>query len=163
LLWPALSPRSTQTVSAAPFEVTRKVLILQTHFSVDTGLPTGWLPKFARRALFRALQSSTGRYGLSRSTENESVRGRWYKEFESESTFRNREKSLWSSWDNRRSFWIQKEYLLETIRSIGFDVVMEQYDGLGPNIADAMLHGEYKTASRGTFIGVKTKEGGILK
>jgi hypothetical protein len=40
---------------------------------------------------------------------------------------------------------------------------MEQYDGLGPNIADAMLHGEYKTASRGTFIGLKTKEGGILK
>jgi SAM-dependent methyltransferase len=137
-------------------DVTKKLLILQTHFSVNTGLPTGALPKFARRALFRVLKSSAGRYGLSRSTENESVRGRWYKEFESESEFRDRENIRSSSWDNRRSFWIQRECLLDTIQAIGFDMVMEQYDGLGPGIAKAMLDGAYRTDSRGTFIGLKT-------
>jgi hypothetical protein len=137
-------------------ENTRKLLILQTHFSVGSGVPTGSLPKVMRRALYRFLKSSAGRYGLSRSTENESVRGRWYKEFESESTFRDRENIHWSSWDNRRSFWIQREYLIETIQEVGFDLVMEQFDGLGPNIADTMLHGSYSTDSRGTFIGLKT-------
>ena len=60
------------------------------------------------------------------------------------------------SWDNRRSFWIQREYLLQAIHDVGFDLVMEQFDSLGPNIAENMLGGYYKTNSRGTFIGIKT-------
>jgi hypothetical protein len=34
---------------------------------------------------------------------------------------------------------------------------MEQFDGLGLQIADSMLHGFYRTEHRGTFIGVKTR------
>ena len=46
--------------------------------------------------------------------------------------------------------------MLEAIQAVGFDVVLEQYDSLGPGIADAMLQGLYRTDSRGTFIGLKT-------
>jgi len=35
---------------------------------------------------------------------------------------------------------------------------MEQFDSLGPNIAENMLGGYYKAESRGTFIGTKTGE-----
>jgi hypothetical protein len=61
----------------------------------------------------------------------------------------------WASWDNRRSFWIQREYLLQAIRDAGFDAVMEQFDCMAPHIADSMLH-EYKSHGRGMFIGIKT-------
>jgi hypothetical protein len=39
---------------------------------------------------------------------------------------------------------------------VGFDLVLEQFDGLGANIVDTMLHGYYRTHGRGTFIGIKT-------
>jgi hypothetical protein len=119
-------------------EVTRRLLILQTHFSTEAEL------------------ISTTKYKLSQVSENESLPGRWYTEFADDEAFHNRENARWSSWGNRRSFWIQREYLLQTIQDVGFDLVMEQYDSLGPNIADAMLRGYYKTDSRGTFIGIKT-------
>ena len=35
---------------------------------------------------------------------------------------------------------------------------MEQFDSLGPNIAENMLGGYYKAESRGTFIGIKTEK-----
>jgi hypothetical protein len=59
-----------------------------------------------------------------------------------------------------------REYLLQLIQDIGFDLVLEQFDGLDPyirksdglptSIAEAMLRGYYRTDTRGTFIGVKT-------
>jgi hypothetical protein len=63
----------------------------------------------------------------------------------------------WASWDNRQSFWVQREYLLQAIRDVGFDLVMEQFDSLGPQIAENMLRGFYHTDRRGTFIGIKTQ------
>ncbi len=137
-------------------EITGKLLILQTHFADGTGGGTDWLPRLMRRALNPILRTSASRYALSRPVRNESLRGRWYTEFASDARFRDREKLKSSSWNNRRSFWIQREYLLEAIQAVGFDVVLEQYDSLGPGIADAMLQGLYKTDSRGTFIGLKT-------
>jgi hypothetical protein len=120
--------------------VTKKLLILQTHFAPDT----------------KSDGIAIANYKLSKLTENEGLSGRWYTEFSSENDFDNREFAKWSSWDNRQSFWIQREYLLQTIYNIGFDLVMEQYDGLEPNIAENMLSGSYNVHSRGTFIGIKT-------
>lgn len=119
-------------------EVTRKLLILHTHFATE------------------AETTSTTKYKLSRIDKNESLPGRWYTEFADDKAFQNRENARWSSWGNRRSFWIQREYLLQTIQEVGFDLVLEQYDWLGPNIADACLRGYYATDSRGMFIGLKT-------
>ncbi len=117
-------------------EVTNRLLILQTHFSVD--------------------EPGDDKFQLSPITEHEALRGRWYTEFPTDADFNNRENIKWASWDNRRSFWIQREYLLQAIQDAGFDLVMEQFDSLGQNIADAMMSGYYKTDRRGTFIGIKT-------
>lgn len=122
-----------ETLSA----VTRKLLILQTHFSAGA--------------------AATNESRPSKPAENEGLPGHWYAEFRNDEEFSDRDAAKWASWDNRRSFWIQREHLLQTILDIGFDLVMEQYDSLGPNLAESMLTGGYKTHSRGTFIGIKTR------
>jgi len=121
--------------------VCSKLVVLQTHFAVpdSAGEP-----------------SSTTKFNLSAAAEHESLLGRWYTEFHEDAQFQNREAAKWTSWDNRRSFWVMRKYLLQALSQAGFDLVMEQFDGLGARIAGAMLHGYYKTDSRGTFVGIKT-------
>jgi hypothetical protein len=137
---------------------TDRVLILQTHFAVGTSSIGSLLPAVLRPMVRSVVGgTSTEKYSLSTLTENEGLRGRWYTEFATDSAFQNREAAKWSSWDNRRSFWIQREYLLQTISQAGFDVVLEQFDSLGRNLASAMTRGFYKTDSRGTFVGIKSK------
>ena len=114
--------------------VTKKLLIVQTHFSTE---------------------QRPEKFNLSEIVINEDVEGRWYTEFANDQAFEQREQSKWSSWDNHKSFWIKREYLLQAIKESGFDTVMEQYDSLG-NITDSMNAGYYKTDSRGTFIGIKS-------
>jgi ubiquinone/menaquinone biosynthesis C-methylase UbiE len=144
--------------------VTTKLLILQTHFSTDTkktdtkNKEHRWFG-IARKLLARVKRHDpepADKYNLSELTENETIRGRWYTEFANDEAFSKRDSSKWASWDNRRSFWIQREYLLQAIHDVGFDLVMEQFDSLGPNIAENMLGGYYKAESTGTFIGIKT-------
>jgi hypothetical protein len=156
--------------------VTTKLLILQTHFSTDAKktdaknkehrwlrigrklLPSRW-SGIARKLLARVQRHNpepAAKFNLSGLTENETLKGRWYTEFANDEAFSKRDSAKWSSWDNRRSFWIQREYLLQAIHDVGFDLVMEQFDSLGPNIAENMLCGFYKAESRGTFIGIKT-------
>ena len=117
-------------------QVTRKLLIVQTQFSTER--PSASFP-------------------LSEIDENEGMLGRWYPEFEGDEAFRNREKSRWASWDNLRSFWPKREFLIQAIQDVGFDLVMEQFDGLGPDIQGSMTSGYYHTDERGSFIGIKTR------
>lgn len=114
---------------------TRKVLILQTHFSTDQDNPN---------------------YNLSPMAEHEGLKGRWYSEFPTDESFSDRENSRWSSWDNTRSFWIKREHLLQAIHESGFNVVMEQFDSLAPDIATSIESGPYKAHERGTFIAIKS-------
>jgi hypothetical protein len=140
--------------------VTKKLLILQTHFSLISRkdrilrLPTT-MRLFTDR-LRNLRKRGPRQYMLSSPTEHEGVGGRWYTEFFSDRAFGKREIAKWASWDNRRSFWIQREYLLQTIHDVGFDLVMEEYDNLEPNIAECLLGGSYQADLRGTFIGIKT-------
>ena len=140
--------------------VTKKVVILQTHFSIDTIYDKIYarLPTVARKVLTRIIKSPADKHELARVSVNEGLRGRWYTEFADDESFRQRGNSKWASWDNRRSFWIQREYLLQAIQDVGFDLVMEQFDSLGANIAESMLRGFYHSERRGTFIGIKTKK-----
>ena len=166
--------------------VTTKLLILQTHFSTDTkktdtknkehrwfGIARKLLARVKRHILAfgiaRKLLARMKRhnpepaakyreFNLSELTENETLRGRWYTEFANDEAFSKRDSAKWASWDNRRSFWIQREYLLQAIYDVGFDLVMEQFDSLGPNIAESTLCGVYKAESFGTFIGIKTEK-----
>jgi len=161
--------------------VTTKLLILQTHFSTDTknkehrwfGIVRKSLARVKRDILAfgiaRNLLAKVKRhnpepaakyreFNLSELTENETLRGRWYTEFANDEAFSKRDSAKWSSWDNRRSFWIQREYLLQAIYDVGFDLVMEQFDSLRPNIAESMLRGVYQAETFGTFIGIKTEK-----
>lgn len=146
--------------------VTTKLMILQTHFSTDTFIARcladvstsprllSLLPTWGKRALAKA---STGKFFLSRLSENEGLAGRWQTEFANDESFERRENVKWGSWDNRRSFLIQRECLLQAIQDVGFDCVLEQFDSLGPNIAESMLRGYYRTNRRATFVGIKTQ------
>lgn len=89
--------------------VCRRVLILETHVAHAGNVPANEI------------------YRLSEVTENEGLRGRWLAEYENVS-MDVLERMKWASWTNRRSFWVQKEYLLQLIRDLGFDIVLEQYD-----------------------------------
>jgi len=139
--------------------VTKRVLILQTHFSQATDSPSFIHPRRLRRALAHVLplrNTATTTHKLSFLSENEGLPGRWFSEFRNERAFRDRKNRRWASWNNRKSFWVQREFLLQALRDAGFDVVIEQFDGLGSHIAQEMTSGSYRTSGRGTFVGIKT-------
>jgi SAM-dependent methyltransferase len=144
-----------ETLSA----VTTKLMILQTHFSTNAINIRSRLPTLLQKILakVKVKNRQTDKFILSQFSANEGLVGRWYTEFPNDKLFSKRETAKWSSWDNRRSFWIQREYLLQAIQDVGFDLVVEQYDSLGLNIAENMLRGYYQTDRRGTFIGIKTQ------
>jgi SAM-dependent methyltransferase len=150
-----------ETLSA----VTRKLLILHTHFSIIDPRDTKRRLPMKVRLAFYLLRLGLARllrkpdpvnFLLSPPSENEGLPGRWYTEYWGDQLFSKRGTAKWSSWDNRRSFWIQREYLLQAIRDAGFDLVMEEYDHLEPNIAECLLGGSYQANLRGMFIGIKT-------
>jgi SAM-dependent methyltransferase len=142
-----------ETLSA----VTSKLLILQTHFSIINPSDK-WLrlPTTARQFGARLLRRPEPvKFMLSAPTEHEGLPGRWFTEFSDDRSFSERETAKWASWDNRRSFWIQREYLLQAIKDVGFDLVMEEYGNWEP-VAESLLGGAYSANLRGTFIGIKT-------
>jgi 2-polyprenyl-3-methyl-5-hydroxy-6-metoxy-1,4-benzoquinol methylase len=140
--------------------VTKRLMILQTHFAEEQHRASVF-PKRLRRILSRVVptqETGTTTRKLSRLTKNEGLPGRWYTEFRTAKSFRHCGNNRWASWDNRRSFWIQREYLLQSIRDVGFDIVLEQFDSLGPDIAHALTRGYYKVQDRGAFIGIRSHE-----
>jgi len=139
--------------------VTTRVLILQTHFAEAGDAPSIIHPRRLRRALARVLplkNTGTTTHKLSRLGSHEGLPGRWFTEFRNSRAYQDRANRRWASWNNRRSFWIQREYLIQAIRDSGFDSVLEQFDSLGSDIASEMTRGSYRTSSRSTFIGLKT-------
>jgi SAM-dependent methyltransferase len=140
-------------------QVTKRLLILQTHFSEAKDSPSFIQPRRFRRAVARIFplkNTGTTTHKLSFLSENEGLPGRWMPEFRNRRAFVDRENRRWASWNNKHSFWIQREYLLQALRDAGFDLVLEQFDALGPNIASEMTVGSYRTSGRSTFIGIKT-------
>jgi 2-polyprenyl-3-methyl-5-hydroxy-6-metoxy-1,4-benzoquinol methylase len=140
-------------------QATKRLLILQTHFSEAKDSPPIIRPRRFRRTLAKVLplkNTGTTTHKLSLLTEHEGLPGRWLPEFRSKRAFLDRENRRWASWNNKQSFWIQREFLLQSLRDSGFDLVLEQFDGLGPDIAYEMTEGSYRTSARSTFIGIKT-------
>lgn len=86
--------------------VTKKLVILQTHFSTDPVQPGSRLPPWVRKVLRKRPKPPTDGHNLSPVDLNEGLVGRWYTEFSDNASFENRETAKWASWDNRRSFWI---------------------------------------------------------
>lgn len=115
--------------------VATRLVIIQTHFATD---------------------KPTSKFGLSGMTEHDHAAGRWYGEFASVPDTAVKEASRWSSWDNTRSFWLTKPWILQALNEGGFDMVFEQFDGLAPAIVDSMNVGYYQQEDRGTFVGIRT-------
>jgi SAM-dependent methyltransferase len=113
-----------------------KALILHTHVSYGHQTP--------------AAQT----YHLSDLAENEGLSGRWYHEHDGMSAA-DLDKFKWTSWENKRSFWIQKEYLLGLLKQIGFDLVFEQFDGMG-DIVTELTSGSYRQMDRSVFVAIKS-------
>jgi len=139
--------------------VTKRVLFLQTHFSDAKDSPSWIQPRRLRRMIGKFIplkRTATTTHKLSFLTEHEGVPGRWCREYRSARAWRDRENRRWASWENRRSFWIQREYIFQVMREAGFDLVFEQLDVLGNDIAAEILSGSYRTSGRSTFVGIKT-------
>lgn len=116
-------------------DVCNDVLFLETHFATDV---------------------PSAVHNLSDLVENEGLQGRWYTEHDAQSR-EELEELKWASWANKRSFWIKKEYLLQAIYDVGFDMVLEQYDRLGGVIAHEMTKGFYKIHDRSMFVGIRSR------
>jgi SAM-dependent methyltransferase len=112
----------------------RKLVIIQTHFSLD---------------------STTGEFNLSEMRTNEGVRGRWFSEFDPNDSIEQRKTYRWAASGNSESFWIRREDLIGKLYDLGFDCVLEQFDSFNPNVTDQLVNG-YPSYMRGTFIGIKS-------
>jgi SAM-dependent methyltransferase len=109
--------------------VTRRVLLLQTHYAPPDGVQTPW--------------------ALSPMTTNEGKVGRWYVEFP-EGTPPEKQ-GAWNSVGNSRSFWLAKEHLLQAMHEAGFAILYEQYDFLAHQVTDGYIQAN----SRSLFVGFK--------
>jgi hypothetical protein len=111
------------------------LLLLNTHFAPEKDVRYAmplvnryfWGPIQKRIKLFQTTQN----YRLSRITENEGYRGRWIREWSKKLSKEKKEKYLWASYDNDRSFWPCKKDLTRALHDIGFDHVFEQFDFTG--------------------------------
>jgi len=114
---------------------TKKLLILEMHFATP-------------------LDNGVKEFNLGPMAVHEGLPSRWYYEFDQAFPFEEREKLRWASYENDKSFWIQKEYLLGLIYDFGFTTVFEQFDIWAPNLGENM-NKFYANGLRGTFIGIR--------
>ena len=118
--------------------VCRRALVLETHVATSEHSP------------------AVDIYGLSEVTENEGLRGRWYPEHEAMPS-EQLDTLKWSSWSNNRSFWLQKECLLQLLKDIGFDIVLEQFD-CDDDIQGQLTTGWRKANSRVLLAAIRVRE-----
>jgi SAM-dependent methyltransferase len=112
--------------------VTRRVLLLQTHYATDE-------------------DESWNRFPLSPLTTHEGRLGRWYKEWDPDTPAEEVEGLAWSAVGNSSSFWLEKRHLLQAMIDAGFPIVCEQYDFL----EDVPGNDYTEDQHRSFFLGVK--------
>jgi len=92
-------------------------------------------------------------YKLSALTEHEGLRGRWFGEY-GDVTPQELDRMKWASWSNDKSFWIQKEHLLQLLKELGFGTVYEQFD-CEENIVSQYGSGWRRDHARVLVVGVR--------
>jgi SAM-dependent methyltransferase len=115
--------------------VCRKVIFLETHFT------------------YKHWTAGAELYRLSELCENEGLMGRWFTEHDF-SPGPKLDALKWASWENKRSFWIQREYLLDLLAKVGFSIVLEQYDIFAGDILGG-IEAHYNALDRGMFVGIR--------
>ena len=132
-----------------------KLMFLNTHFAPERDLRYDL--SLLNNLFIGPIQKRTGlfeytkNYRLSRLQSNEGYRGRWKKEWSKGATQTRREKSLWSSYDNDRSFWLCKKDLTKALHNAKYDYVFEQFNYTGDIMPDNYTH----YYSRTMFVAVK--------
>lgn len=114
--------------------VCRRVVMLETHFTYQERTP------------------AADYWRLSELCEHQGLKGRWFHEHDDIAP-EDLEQLKWSGWSNRRSFWLQKEYLLHLIHAAGFDIVLEQYDVMSDILGEMKSY--YHGVDRGLFVGIR--------
>jgi len=103
-----------------------------------------------------AREEPNSNFVLGEMSEHEGVTGRWLREFDPASSDLDHEEIRWSSWGNPQSFWPRQEYILDTLKKSGFDMIFEQFDFLGDNISYEMSQGFYAMHDRRMLVGIKS-------
>lgn len=101
-------------------KVTKRVLVLDTHVA------SARRPRYWRKR-------------LSRTTEHEGVRGRWYRDYTEAASQEAVESALTASYGNPKSFWIEKMHLVQVLRNVGFSTIYEQFDCLADIVSNTRL------------------------
>lgn len=114
-------------------DVTRRVLILQTHYATT------------------AESAARQTYALSELVTHEGNVGRWFPEYPEDADDKFLEEHPWASYGNYRSFWMEKRYLLQVLRDVGFSPVYEQFDFLTNVVTDGYI----ERHSRSLFVAYK--------
>jgi len=117
-----------------------KLIFLNTHFApeLDLRYNLGFLNNY----FIAPIQKRTGlfkfeeNFRLSRLQSNEGYKGRWRKEWRKGASLIKREKGLWSSYDNDKSFWLIKKDLTKALHSAKYDHVFEQFNFTGDILPD---------------------------
>jgi len=132
-----------------------KMVIIQTHYAqpIDNYYDNK-SKAFLNRVKWKLIghQPLKVNYNLSTLTTNEGKKGRWFYEYEEETSRAEIEHNLKAAFSNRRSFWLTKRELLKTIKEAGFSIVYEQYDFLEDIVNDKYI----EIKDRSLFIGIKT-------
>lgn len=102
-----------------------------------------------------ATEAETIGFNLSEMTENEGLPGRWYPEHDIDNEAE-LEKRKWTSWSNKRSFWLTKAAIMQQLQAAGFDIVFEQFDWIHDGIIPSMKDGYYATQQRSVFVGMRS-------
>ncbi len=94
-------------------------------------------------------------FDLSPPSDNEGLPGRRFQEHDRDDTAR-LEDHKWTSWSNKRSFWLTKPALLQVLSERGFTVICEQDDMLGSNIRAWMKTGFSVRQGRSMFVAMRS-------
>jgi SAM-dependent methyltransferase len=111
--------------------VTRQMLILNTHYSLEGGHPES--------------SHHPGSYCEYGNHVNEGRSGHWYRE----------SKSRWDSFGNESSFWLRKDELIASLKEAGFYKVDELDGWQGLNGTSHVQGGPGMVSDRGMFLAFK--------
>lgn len=134
---------------------TSKILILHTHYAPEHDIRYNF--NTLNRHFFQRMEGKfpsvlkTKNYFLSKISENEGYKGRWFYEYQENEETKKIEKMLWASYNNNKSFWLLKEQLTKVLHNVGFTSVFEQFDdGFDANVRNYNYY-----YNRSMFVAIK--------
>jgi hypothetical protein len=108
-----------------------RMLVLDTHYAVKGDFMYDFLPFLNRykRMVTKRLPflARKHNYGLTGLKHHDGKQGRWLLEYKKRATKEQIEQSVWAASSNDKSFWLEKQNLLQAIREAGFPIIFERH------------------------------------